>query len=231
MLKSSTPVPSNQSSCWPLNVNTFTYQSTTIWCDLTFPLLALLSLTAPLQNTTNVMICAPGGCHLPLQSVRWEGCFASSGPFIPMFTFFSKSYWIVALFVRSVKGATKSPRPRIHLPSQHVQPGMVPGGLCIPVLRIWLLLLSQHTSLAGSKVVSRTHWQTHSLKWLAGQAAAHTHTEQHAQHNPSVMLPKLREGHTALSSSSPPGNQNAGSLVKKVCPHSPHPEHRHAESP
>lgn len=192
----------------------------TIWCDLTFPLLALVSHTAPLQNTTNMMISARGGCHLPLQSVLREGCFAYSGPFTSVLTFFSKSYWTVALFVRGVKGATKSPRPRICLPSQHAQPRNGPR---------WSLRPSPKDLAAAPLPARRSGWQqgcirdtlrhTHRGPWSGClDRLLHTHTEQPGQHNPSVMLPKLTEGHTDLSSSSPPGNQNAGSLVNKCVP-------------
>lgn len=177
------------------------------------------------------MICAHGGCHLPLWRVVREGCFASSGPFISMLTYFSKSCWIVALFARGAKEATKSPRPSIQLHSQHAQPGMVPGDLCIPDLRMWLLL----PGLAGNRVVSKTHWHTHmqeSLKWLVVQAAAHTHRAawgaqpfcnatqtQRRTHCPVLFLPSRKPEYWF-------------SGWKNVCPHSPHPEtHSNMYSP
>lgn len=92
------------------------------------------------------------------------------------------------------------PKPRIQLPSQRARPGMVPGDCYIPVPRIWLLLLFQLTGLAGSEVVSKTHSHTHThtgVPEVAGGTGCCTHKGQHGQHNLSVMLPKLREGHTA----------------------------------
>lgn len=134
----------------------------TIWCDLTFPLLALVSHTAPLQNTTNMMISARGGCHLPLQSVLREGCFAYSGPFTSVLTFFSKSYWTVALFVRGVEGATKSPRPRICLPSQHAQPRNRPR---------WSLRPSPKDLAAAPLPARRSGWQQGCIR----DTLRHTH--------------------------------------------------------
>lgn len=94
---------------------------------------------------------------------------------------------------------------------------MVPGDLCIPVLRIWLLLPGSGWQ-QGCAQDTLTHTHTHRGLWSGWWfRLLHTHTEQHGLHNPSLMLPKLREGHKALFSSSPPGNQNAGSLVKKMC--------------
>lgn len=76
MLWSSTSILGNQSSCWPLNVNIFTYQSTNhlVWPDISITSTPVS--WSPFETAASVMIFVHGDCYLTLQiSLERTVCF------------------------------------------------------------------------------------------------------------------------------------------------------------
>lgn len=212
----------------------WTYSHTslpTIWCDLTFLLLALLSLAGPLQNSANVMICAHGHCHLPPQSVFSEAHFAFSGPSpISMPTLFSKSHWVVALLTKGVKGDTKSrsktdPSSPADVPSQErsqvISPSQPEGCSCCWVcLQVWPV-----ARLSAYPRVTLSHTHAHTgpeCGWL--HRLSHTHraarVAQPSYSAAQTHSHKCREPHPV-----PPLQPIRMAVLwwKHVCPQSPHP--------
>ena len=152
----------------------WTYSHTsppTIWRDLTFLLLALLTLAAPLQNTAHVMICAHSDCHLPLRCVL---CFLW-----PISYFHAYSVLQIPLNCnppfQECQGRQQTQQ------TQDPCLGTVPGDLSIPVpgmqlcsscLRVW-----PETRLSAyprDTLLSLTHTE------VPNAAAGCTHTQRSA---------------------------------------------------
>lgn len=96
----------------------WTYSHTslpTIWCDLTFLSLALLSLGVPSKllqmwwSLSMVTVILP--CKYP-----WKEQFASSVPSIPKPSLFSNPHLNCSPLIRGAKGANKFSRPEIPPP-------------------------------------------------------------------------------------------------------------------